>query len=123
MKKWLSLLLALAMALSLAACGASQKPISDGGGYSWREGNSRSEHIQGTAIDLNVDSNYQVRDGVAIVGSGWTPGEDPYSITPGGSVVRIFAEHGWDWGGNAWAGHSDPSYGYHDYMHFSYFST
>ena len=97
-----------------------QFPISDGGGYSWRA-NSRSEHIQGTAIDLNVDSNYQVRDGVALVGSGWTPGEDPYSITPGGSVVRIFAEHGWDWGGNAWAGHSDQSYGYHDYMHFSYF--
>ena len=97
-----------------------QFPISDGGGYSWRT-NSRSEHIQGTAIDLNVDSNFQVRDGVALVGSGWTPGEDPYSITPGGSVVRVFAEHGWDWGGNAWAGHSDPTYGYHDYMHFSYF--
>ena len=97
-----------------------QFPISDGGGYSWRT-NSGSEHIQGTAIDLNVDSNYQVRDGVALVGSGWTPGEDPYSITPGGSVVRIFAEHGWDWGGNAWAGHSDQTYGYHDYMHFSYF--
>ena len=97
-----------------------QFPISDGGGYSWRT-NSRSEHIQGTAIDLNVDSNYQVRDGGAMVGDHWTPGEDPYSITPGGSVVRIFAEHGWDWGGNAWAGHSDPSYGYHDYMHFSYF--
>ena len=98
-----------------------QFPISDGGGYSWRTNNSRSEHIQGAAIDLNVDSNFQVRDGVALVGSGWTPGEDPYSITPGGSVVRIFAEHGWNWGGNAWAGHSDPSYGYHDYMHFSYF--
>ena len=97
-----------------------QFPITDGGGYSWRT-NSRSEHIQGTAIDLNVDANYQVRDGGAIVGDHWTPGEDPYSITPGGSVVRIFAEHGWDWGGNAWAGHSDPSYGYHDYMHFSYF--
>ncbi|MBR0281734.1 MAG: S-layer homology domain-containing protein [Oscillibacter sp.] len=97
-----------------------QFPISDGGGYSWRA-NSGSEHILGTAIDLNVDSNYQVRDGVALVGSGWTPGEDPYSITPGGSVVRIFAEHGWDWGGNAWAGHSDQTYGYHDYMHFSYF--
>lgn len=97
-----------------------QFPISDGGGYSWRT-NSRSEHIQGTAIDLNVDANYQVRDGGGIVGDHWTPGEDPYSITPGGSVVRIFAEHGWDWGGNAWAGHSDPTYGYHDYMHFSYF--
>ena len=97
-----------------------QFPISDGGGYSWRT-NSRSEHIQGTAIDLNVDANFQVRDGNALVGTHWTPGEDPYSITPGGSVVRIFAEHGWDWGGNAWAGHSDPTYGYHDYMHFSYF--
>ncbi|MBR3569274.1 MAG: S-layer homology domain-containing protein [Oscillibacter sp.] len=97
-----------------------QFPFEDGGGYSWRT-NSRSEHIQGTAIDLNVDSNFQVRDGAAIVGSRWAPGGDPFSITPGGSVVRVFAEHGWDWGGNAWAGHSDPSYGYHDYMHFSYF--
>ncbi|MBR4545716.1 MAG: S-layer homology domain-containing protein [Oscillibacter sp.] len=97
-----------------------QFPISDGGGYSWRT-NSTSEHIQGTAIDLNVDANFQVRDGGAIVGTHWTPGDDPYSITPGGSVVRAFAEHGWDWGGNAWAGHSDPTYGYHDYMHFSYF--
>lgn len=97
-----------------------QFPISDGGGFSWRT-NSRSEHIQGTAIDLNVDANFQVRDGGAMVGTHWTPGDDPYSITPGGSVVRAFAEHGWDWGGNAWAGHADPTYGYHDYMHFSYF--
>lgn len=97
-----------------------QFPISDGGGFSWRT-NSNSEHIQGTAIDLNVDANFQVRDGGAMVGTHWTPGDDPYSITPGGSVVRAFAEHGWDWGGNAWAGHSDPTYGYHDYMHFSYF--
>ena len=64
---------------------------------------------------------YVAEDGGAIVGTHWTPGDDPYSITPGGSVVRAFAEHGWDWGGNAWAGHSDPTYGYHDYMPFSYF--
>jgi hypothetical protein len=35
-------------------------------------------------------------------------------------VVRIFAAHGWSWGGNAWAKDADPSTGYHDYMHFSY---
>ena len=103
---------------------AEQFPFDESaGGYSWRENNSKSEHIRGTAVDLNVDANFQVREGAALVGTHWTPGEDPYSITPGGSVVRIFAEHGWDWGGNAWAGHSDPTYGYHDYMHFSYFGA
>ena len=54
------------------------------------------------------------------MGSCWEPGEDPYSIVPGGSVTRAFAEHGWSWGGTAWAESSDPTTGYHDYMHFSY---
>lgn len=100
-----------------------QFPFADGGGYSWRESSPNSEHNHGTAVDVNVDANFQVRDGAALVGTHWTPGEDPYSVTPGGSVVRTFAEHGWAWGGNEWAGHSDASYGYHDYMHFSYLGT
>ena len=48
------------------------------------------------------------------------PGTNPRSISPDSSVVRIFAEHGWSWGGDAWAYSSDDSEGYHDYMHFSY---
>ena len=100
-----------------------QFPFESAGGYSWRGESSRSEHNQGTAVDVNADQNYSVRDAVPIAGSHWSPGEDPYSVTPGGSVVRIFAEHGWAWGGNAWSGHTDQSYGYHDYMHFSYFGT
>ena len=55
-----------------------------------------------------------------LAGSCWAPGSNPYSISPNGSVVRIFAEHGWSWGGDAWAYDSDASQGYHDYMHFSY---
>ena len=55
-----------------------------------------------------------------MVGSFWRPGENPYSIPEDGSVVRIFAEHGWSWGGDAWAWDSDQTTGYHDYMHFSY---
>ena len=96
-----------------------QFPIHDLGGYSWRGDTATGEHNCGTAIDLNSNQNYQVRDGVAMVGSHWTPGSDPYSISPSGSVVRIFAEHGWSWGGDAWADSSDASTGYHDYMHFS----
>ena len=38
----------------------------------------------------------------------------------GSDVVRIVAEHGSSWGGDAWEWDSDISYGYHDYMHFSY---
>ena len=96
-----------------------QFPICDVGGYSWRGDTATGEHNCGTAIDLNSNQNYQVRDGVAMVGSHWTPGSDPYSISPSGSVVRIFAEHGWSWGGDAWADSSDASTGYHDYMPFS----
>ncbi len=97
-----------------------QFPICDVGGYSWRGDTATGEHNCGTAIDINSNQNYQVRDGAAMVGSHWTPGADPYSISPTGSVVRIFTEHGWTWGGTAWADSSDASYGYHDYMHFSY---
>ena len=97
-----------------------QFPIHDLGGYSWRGDTATGEHNCGTAIDINANENYQIRDGQALVGSLWQPGVNPYSITPGGSVVRIFAEHGWSWGGDAWAYDSDASSGYHDYMHFSY---
>lgn len=96
-----------------------QFPVRSAGGYSWRGGGS-SEHNWGTAIDISATENYQVRDGRAMTGTHWTPGEDPFSIPEDGSVVRIFHEHGWTWGGADWAGHSDPNVGYHDYMHFSY---
>ena len=97
-----------------------QFPIYSVGGYSWRGDSATGEHNCGTAIDINADQNFQVREGQALVGSCWEPGEDPYSIVPGGSVTRAFAEHGWSWGGTAWAESSDPTTGYHDYMHFSY---
>lgn len=100
-----------------------QFPIKDVGGYSWRGDNSSSEHNPGLAIDINYDENYQIRYGNVVVGSFWDPETSPYSIPEDSSVVRIFAEHGWSWGGNAWAGHTDPSSGNHDYMHFSYFGT
>lgn len=97
-----------------------QFPIHDVGGYSWRGDTATGEHNCGTAIDINANENCQIRDGQVLAGSHWTPGQDPYSIAPGSSVVRIFAEHGWSWGGDAWEWDSDISYGYHDYMHFSY---
>ena len=97
-----------------------QFPIHDVGGYSWRGDTATGEHNCGTAIDINANENYQIRDGQILAGSCWEPGTNPYSIGPDSSVVRIFAEHGWSWGGDAWAYSSDDSTGYHDYMHFSY---
>lgn len=97
-----------------------QFPMHSIGGYGWRGDSATGEHNCGTAIDISPTENYQVRDGRAMVGSHWTPGEDPYSIPEDGSVVRIFEKYGWSWGGNAWCGHADPTVDYHDYMHFSY---
>ena len=97
-----------------------QFPINALGGYSWRGDTARGEHNCGTAIDINPNENYQIRDGKPMVGSCWNPGSNPYSIAPDSSVVRIFEAHGWSWGGDAWAGDSDAATGYHDYMHFSY---
>ncbi|MDD5939098.1 MAG: M15 family metallopeptidase [Clostridiales bacterium] len=95
-------------------------PIHDVGGYSWRGDSATGEHNCGTAIDINANENYQIRYGQVLAGSLWAPGSNPYSIGPDSSVVRIFEAHGWSWGGDAWAYDSDPSDGYHDYMHFSY---
>ena len=99
---------------------SEQFPIHDVGGYSWRGDTATGEHNCGTAIDINANENCQIRDGQVLAGSHWTPETDPYSIGPDSSVARIFAEHGWSWGGDAWEWDSDISYGYHDYMHFSY---
>lgn len=97
-----------------------QFPMHSIGGYGWRGDSATGEHNCGTAIDISPNENFQVRDGSAMVGSHWTPGEDPYSIPVDGSVVRIFEKYGWSWGGDAWAIDADPTTGYHDYMHFSY---
>lgn len=97
-----------------------QFPIKDLGGYGWRGDSATGEHNCGTAIDINANENYQIRNGQVLVGSCWAPGENPYSVEPTGSVVRIFAKYGWSWGGDAWTVDCDPSSGYHDYMHFSY---
>ncbi|MBR4720857.1 MAG: S-layer homology domain-containing protein [Clostridia bacterium] len=96
---------------------AEQFPIKNVGGYSWRNTamGKVSEHSYGTCIDINYDENYYcyADTGQAITGSFWKPFENPYSITPDGSVVRTFAKYGWAWGGNAWSR-------LHDYMHFTY---
>ena len=91
-----------------------QFPIHDVGGYSWRGDTATGEHNCGTAIDINANENYQIRDGQVLAGSCWEPETNPYSISPDSSVVRIFAEHGWSWGGDAWAYSSDDSEGYND---------
>ena len=77
----------------------------------------KSEHTIGSAIDINWDENYYCDpSGNALVGNFWKPGENPYSITPGGDVATAFAKYGFIWGIN-W------NSGYKDYMHFSFFGT
>ncbi len=101
--------------------GAQQFPIHDVGGYAWRASAS-SEHRQGTAIDINYDSNMECNvDEAGTVtaitcGSTWSPDTDPYAITEDSDVYRAFTKYGFSWGGNAW----DTK---RDYMHFSYFGT
>ena len=92
-----------------------QFPISDAGAF--RTGDTM-RHAWGCAVDINYDRNcYGYYDGegnlVPSVGSGWFPGEDPFSIMPVGSVVRAFEKYGWGWGGQGYGS------GWHDFMHFS----
>lgn len=83
-------------------------------GFVW---SGKSEHSIGCAIDINFPENYFCQpDGTPIVGNYWKPGEDPYSIPPGGDVVRAFEKYGFRWG-VYW------NNGTKDYMHFSYFGT
>lgn len=98
--------------------GDDQFPIANAGAFAWRS-NSRSEHRQGTAIDINWESNMEATiedDGSLTITSGshWEPDEDPLSIPADGDVVRIFKKYGFAWGGDAWTSKVD-------YMHFSFF--
>jgi len=96
-------------------------PIHDVVGYDYRSiagGRGLSNHACGRAIDLNRAENPMFKGGKRIVHPDeppytpgeWRPGEDPYSIIPEGSVVRIFKSHGWRWGGE-WTSCKD-------YQHF-----
>jgi len=70
-------------------------------------------HAWGCAIDINPNENYYIHYASGqVVGNCWSPGENPYSISPNGSVVRAFAKYGWGWGGQGWSSGVD-------YMHFS----
>ncbi len=74
-------------------------------------------HSWGAAIDINPVENaygyYSNGQLVCVVGNGWWPGTNQYSITPEGSVVTAFNRYGWGWGGQGWRN------GWYDYMHFS----
>lgn len=89
-------------------------PIKSAGGYNWRSTatGSRSQHSYGTCIDINSDENYCIYRSGKKIGSFWKPGESPYSMPANGSVVTIFKNHGWTWGGE-WNS-------LQDYMHFSF---
>ena len=94
--------------------GPEKFPIHELYCYSW---SGKSEHTIGSAIDINWSENYYCDpSGNALVGNFWKPGENPYSITPGGDVESAFTKYGYIWGIN-W------NSGYKDYMHFSFFGT
>ena len=92
--------------------GPEKFPIKSIGGYEWRPNGLSSLHSLGRAIDINPDENPQLSpEGNVLVGKKWEPGQNPYSITPDGDVVRAFTNRGWVWG----AGYRRP-----DYMHFDF---
>ena len=92
--------------------GPEKFPIKSIGGYEWRPNGLSSLHSLGRAIDINPDENPQLSpEGKVLVGKKWEPGQNPYSITPDGDVVRAFTSRGWVWG----AGYRRP-----DYMHFDF---
>ncbi len=94
--------------------GPEKFPIHDMYCYAWV---GKSEHTIGTAIDINYNENYFCdSNGNPITGSYWKPGEDPYSIPPGGDVDKAFSKYGYVWGINWTSGNKD-------YMHFSFFGT
>lgn len=69
-------------------------------------------HPFGTAIDINPNSNPQIKEG-DYVGGTYAPGSDPLSMDANHAIVKVFTgKYGWDWGGN-WSG-------FKDYMHFSF---
>lgn len=96
--------------------GPEKFPIKSCVGYAYRSG--RSEHNNGTAVDINPAENYFVdREGKIKAGTLWKPGQNPYSIVPGGDVVQAFNRYGWHWSPDMhWSNGAD-------YMHFSLFGT
>ena len=90
--------------------GPEKFPIKSIGGYERRSNGISSLHSLGRAIDINPDENPQLSpEGKVLVGKKWEPGQNPYSITPDGDVVRAFSRRGWVWG---------ATYRRPDYMHF-----
>lgn len=81
-------------------------PVRTIGGQYWKtnEKGEPSAHAYGAAIDINPGENKY------ICGKNPTPDSNPYKITD--KVARIWAKHGYTWGGT-WRNCQD-------YMHFSY---
>lgn len=96
--------------------GPEQFPIkSSTYSYSFR---GDSQHSSGLAIDINPEENYFIdNNGKIKSGKLWKPGENPWSIVPGGDVVQAFNKYGWHWSPDMhWSNGKD-------YMHFSLSGT
>lgn len=72
----------------------------------------QSAHTYGHAFDVNPEQNYCIYADGTVVGSHYSPGSDPYSVTE--EIINIWKRHGFYWGGD-WTSLKD-------YMHFSYFN-
>lgn len=72
----------------------------------------QSAHTYGHAFDVNPNENYCIYANGTVVGSHYSPGSDPYSVTE--PIINIWKQHGFYWGGD-WTSLKD-------YMHFSYFN-
>ena len=87
---------------------------------------SLSRHALGLAIDINPLYNpyirYDKKGGQTVSPVEGEAYADrtvsfPYKIDPDDLCYRLFTEHGFTWGGDAWY---KNGYGTRDYMHFSY---
>jgi hypothetical protein len=92
-------------------------PISYIASYAWRSpmaSGRLSEHNYGTCLDINPSANPYIVKGKTLVGDVWDPINNPYSIGTTSSVMRVFREYKWGWGGSDWGSSTK------DYMHFTY---
>lgn len=97
--------------------GGYRKFGSDSAGQVSSVGLNYSQHCFGLAVDINVNENCYKKPPTAgcSVGSLYSPGSNPYSITKSGALYKSFISNGWGWGGE-WTSLKD-------YMHFSFFGT
>jgi len=62
--------------------------------------NTLSKHALGYAIDINPRDNYYLKDGHISPANGRYNKKNKGTILKNSAVVKLFAKHGWNWGGD-----------------------